>query len=69
MALFEVPIYLLSEIRMYLARAFHKVSLMAKEIYLLCFFLLFFFICFFQSFWHEQHIFSFQVYHKLTSSV
>lgn len=54
-------------------RAFHRVSLMAKEIYLLffpcsryllCFFLSYFFSDF-QSFWHEQRIFSFQVYHKL----
>lgn len=48
---------------------------MAKEIYLLFLFAIYFaffanfffsiFSLFFQSFWHEQRIFSFQVYHKL----
>lgn len=70
MASFEVPIFLLSEFRIYLAgvpqcephgegdlSAFFWLSTLL--------FLLFFFSLFFQSFWHEQCMFYFQVYHRL----
>lgn len=73
MALFEVAIYLLFEFRMYLAgvpqsephgegdlSAFFSIYFAFFAI----FFCNFFFPLFFQSFWHEQRIFSFQVYHK-----
>lgn len=72
MALCEVPIYLLFDFRMYLAGVPQSephgkgdLSTFFSLVLVIYFAFFSYFFSDFQSFWHEQRIFSFQVYHKL----